>query len=412
MPGEFLNLPYVALVMAAFLAGSLSLSLVYFFKGVGDVINDFERMVRRRRFARTEGMYLKARVKAGQGKLDKALHLVDKALARNADHYDGMMLKGDILRRMGRAKDALRAHSLALSLRPADMDAILQIKNDYRASGNLDAAYRVLEQVRSRLPHDLEALSEMRDISVMEGEFHRAAAFQREILSQVESPVDRKAEQVKMAEICCLYGEQLMAEGKPDLARENFHMALKMEPDFVSAAMLLCDVLLGLSMREEAGDILKKIFNDSGSPTPLLKLAEMDPDGAEAAYIRGAQHAPALQFLHPLLMLEKLKKRDFAASSAMLERIPPEYSGLPVFDTAKKILELHSSGGSDAVAMEPLVKTLKEGMENMVHYKCDACGAVEGKYFPQCPSCGNWNSASVFFGGTRPAGTDTAPAGE
>ncbi len=339
-PGSSLSIPYIGLVMASFLAGTLSLSLVYFFKGVGDLINDFAAMLRRWRSARMEISLVKAGVRAGQGNLDKAMRMVEKVILQKPEHFDAIMLRGDILHKMGRAKDALVAHSLALSIRPADIIAILRIKDDYRASGNLAAAYRLLEQVRGRDMHDAAILAEMRDISLMSGEFHRATVLQKEILALADSPVSAKAEQVKLAEVYCLYGEQLMAEGKFDLARENFLMASKVEPDYISAAMLLCDALLGLSLRAEAEELLKNLFRNTGSLIPLPKLAAISADGSEAVYAWAA----------------------------------------------------HTR---DRVAVEPLAKALGSGKENLVHYRCEACDAQEGSYFPQCPSCGGWNTAIV-----------------
>ncbi|MBI5178322.1 MAG: hypothetical protein HZA04_03580 [Nitrospinae bacterium] len=338
-PGHTVALPHVALVMFAFLAGTLSLSLVYFFKGVGDVANDMANMFRRLRAARIEGSLLKARQKAGQGQMDKAMRLLENIISKKPGLFEAHLLHGEVLRKTGRAREALRAHSQALALDPANLGAIIQIKEDYMALGEHEAAYRLLEQVRGRMPEDHAVLAEMRDVSVQLGEFHRAAVLQREILSLTADAVSQKAEQVKMAETYCLFAEQLLADGRFDAARDQLDMALKVEPDFVCAAMLLASALQGLSRHDEAGAVLRRQFERTHSPVALLKLAQMDPGNREELFARARGIAPEEKGLEPVL------------------------------------IALENARG--------------------LRYRCAACDAVENSYFPQCPSCGNWNTANA-----------------
>jgi tetratricopeptide (TPR) repeat protein len=256
--GLFLEVPYVAVVMVSFLAGALSLSLVHFFKGAGELINDFSNRLRRIRARRLESFVVKARRLALDGEFEKAEDALDKILRKRPGHFDALVLKGSVCRRMGRFDEALRAHSLALSEKPADIEVIRQIGEDYRAAGRLEGAYRMLERTASVAQPGAELLSELREVCLQTARLDRAASIQREILSLAEDEAGRKAGRLKMAEIQCLMGEQFAAYGKREEALTRFEAALKSEPDFVPAKILFATRLWGLERAMRRRSILRR----------------------------------------------------------------------------------------------------------------------------------------------------------
>jgi lipopolysaccharide biosynthesis regulator YciM len=343
---RFVELPYVALVMLSFLAGALSLSLIHFFKGAGELINDFSNGLRRMRARRLESSFIKARRLALDGELGKAAATLEKILKKKPGHFNALVLKGSICRRTGRFEDALRAHSLALSERPADTEVIRQIGEDYRAAGNLEAAYRMLERTSADAQPSADTLIERRDLSLQAGRLDRAESIQKEIVSLVADEAGRKAGQVRLAEIQCLVGEQLVAERKLEDALFSFQAALKSAPDFVPAKILFGDVLVSLGRLAEAEEHFKRMFLQTGSLLPLLRII----------------------------------KHGIGGGGAWLYGWALEHGSLVKADEA---------------ALRKLETWARSGAETTVNYRCGVCNSVEQDYFPQCPSCGAWNAVSA-----------------
>lgn len=339
---RFVELPYVALVMLSFMAGALSLSLVHFFKGLGELINDFSNLLRRIRAKRVEARLIKARRLALDGDLAKSLAALEKILRKNPNNFDALVAKGWVCRKAGRFDDALRAHSLALSEKPADAEVIRQIAEDYRSAGNHEAAYRMMERSATEGASNIDQLCERRDFCLQSGRLERAAELQDEILSLASDETGRRAAGLKLAEIQSLLGEQLSAEGRHEHARARFESALKNVPDFIPAGVLLGDALVALGKRAEAEEHFKKMFFQTGS-------------------------------LLPLIMMEK--------------------HGLGGAGIYQWGLENNSSGKADVGSLSKLAAGSKAA-----GYRCTVCNAVENDYLPQCPSCGAWNAVAAAVG--------------
>lgn len=330
-PGSSVKIPIVALIMASFLAGVLSLSLVQFFRLVGEGINNFSNMLKRVAASRLESAFVKANRTALDGDLEKAEKLLDRILGRKPGHVEALMLKGDICRKTGRFDEAIRAHSHALSERPSDLEIIAQIAEDYLAGGNPAGALRIFDKIASRTSPTVELLSKQRDVCIQLGDISRARLLQNGVLSLVMDEAGRKAGQEKMAQILCLLGEQFLADGKQDEALTSFENAVEVRPDFVPARMLLGDALVRKGRTGEAEDCFRRVFLETGSAAPLIRLEKHGLGG------------------------EGLRR------------------------WAGEVLPSAVTGSS----------------WTNPKYKCRSCGLSEADYYPQCPSCGAWNALST-----------------
>ena len=391
------RLPAIVLLMGAFFLGAAALAVTNFFKGAGEVFDGMEARLRGWKVRRIESGLIDARLKAKQGMAGRALDILEKLLEEHPRHYEALLLKGDVLRGMARHAEALGAHSLALSLRPAAHDAAVRIKDDYKAAGNWDAAHDLLERMRERWPNDTAVLADMRDVNLARGDFRRALLAQKELLAATDENA-RAAEQVKMAEVALLYGERLMADGKPDAAREQFEAAALLQPDFLAARMQLAESLAALRLHDEAEAALMKEFRATHNLIPLLRLAAMARAINGAAkelniVTLAAEAAPEEKLLPLTAAALEIENRLFDAARNRIASLDAAVAALPMAAVAKGLLELHAAPAPDNAAIAALEKALASEWAAFVKYRCQACGVPEDDYFPQCPSCGAWNAA-------------------
>ena len=401
--GHAVQLPVIALLMIAFFLGAVALSAVNFLKGAGEVFDGLESRLRGWKVRRIESSFIGARLKAEQGMAARALDMLERVLEEQPRHYEALLLKGDVLRRLGRHAEALGAHSLALSLRPAEREAAIRIKDDYKAAGDWAAAHRILERMRERWPGDMAALSDMREVNIARGDFRRAVLAQKELLAAADDAI-RTAEQVKMAEVLLLHGERLMTDGKPDEAREQFNTAARLQPDFLAARMLLVESLAAMQLHDEAERALMKEFHETRNMIPLLRLAGMVRAAAGAAkelglVLHAAETAPENKLLPLIAAVLEIGNGQFASAQSRLAALDAAVAALPVAAVAKGLVELHAAAAPDPAAIASLEKALEGEWAAFVKYRCEACGALEAHYFPQCPSCGAWNAATLHIEG-------------
>ncbi len=397
-PGRAVRLPAIVLWMAAFFLGAAALAAVNFLKGTGEAFDALEARLRGWKVRRIEHGLIGARLKAEQGMAARALDMLEKLLDQQPRHYEALLLKGDVLRGLGRHAEALGAHSLALSLRPAAREAALHIKDDYKAAGDWDAAHGLLERMRERWPDDAAVLADMRGVNLARGDFRRALLAQKELLARADEKA-RPAEQAALAEITLLHGEQLMADGKPDEAREQFSAAARLQPDFLAARMLLAESLDALGLHDEAEAVLLKEFRATRNIIPLLRLAAKARAAGGAAkeleIVNIAVAAAPEEKLLPLMTaVLEIENRLFDAARNRIATLDAAVATLPMAAVAKGLLELHAAPAPDDAAIAALEHALKSERAALVQYRCQACGVPEPEYFHQCPSCGAWNAAA------------------
>lgn len=401
--GHAMRLPAIVLLMAAFFLGAAALSVANVLKGAGEIFDKLEVRLRGWKVRRIESNLVGARLKAKQGMANRALDMLEKLLEDHPRHYEALLLKGDVLRGMGRHAEALGAHSLALSLRPAAREAALRIKDDYKADGNWDAAHDLLERMRERWPNDTEVLADMRDVNLARGDFRRALLAQKELLAAADENT-RTAERVKMTEVALLYGEHLMADGKPEAAYEQFDAATLLQPDFLAARMLLAESLAALRRHDGAEETLLKEFRATHNLIPLLRLAAMARAAAGAAKDLEVIHlaiqiAPEEKLLPLIAAVLEIENRLFDAARSHIAALDAAVTALPMVAVAKGLLELHAAAAPDQAAINALEKALASERMAFVKYRCQACGVPEADYFPQCPSCSAWNAATLHIEG-------------
>lgn len=404
-PGKQISMPHIALVMISFAVGALCLSLLYFLRSFGDLLSDIRNSIEKMKERRIGNKLLKAEQTAAEGKTPKALNILEKLLSAKPDNFKALMMKGKLLRRIGETEEALRAHSLALALNPADTGTILQLKDDYRSIGQWKSAYNMLEQLRGRSPKDISLIIEMRELSEKLKDYKRAIVLQRETLKLVTDENEQKEGKRKLADLYCLNAQQLAGEEKLPQAKKELASAGKIQPGFIPAVMMQCDLALRQQSRREAEKILRKEFKSTGSLILLRRLGEMySAEGeirkVEELYRWGLSYQPKGNVLHLFIAMSQIKNSDFKGALETLMGIEKTLGHLTVYNLARGIarIKLESNG---APGEESFNKALEDEWSKFLRYRCTLCGMKREDYFPECPACGKWNSAAFVSNRTQ-----------
>ena len=400
-PGKKLAVPTIALLMVSFVAGSLALSVLYFFRSFGDFlvsIKDWFGTARRRRI---EKRLDRATDKLEKGKLKQALGDVERALSADPENFDALLLKGRILRMLGDRKKALETHSLALALRPSDTSAILQVKDDYMAAGQLDTAYKLLERVRGRKPRELSVLREMRAIREKQNDLKRAIVLQTEIMKYSSGTSEEREERQKTAELYCAHARRLIADKRHGGAIKELAKAAKLMPDFLPASMMMGDIAMELGDSMNAEKLLRDRFKATRSLIPLRKLEEIytaagRPELVEELYSWALSLFPQEGILKLFMAMVKMGKSDYESAEKILKELEDEFSGVTLYNLAVGVVELNTLDG-DTYSADRFRKALQSEWAVFMSYRCSHCRQIETRYFPSCPACGKWNTATPFF---------------
>ncbi|GMT42986.1 MAG: lipopolysaccharide assembly protein B [bacterium] len=400
-PDRSVSIPIVALVMLSFLAGVLSLSIVNLFKSFGWYLSGIKERLRRRKQRRIQNRISKAREKSEQGKTQKALSGVEKALSSDPANFDALILKGNLLRAMGKNKKALEAHSRALAHRPSDINATLQLKEDYRNAGNMDTAYRLLEQMRGRMPKDVTLLSEMRDIRESQKDFKHAIVLQKELLNLTSGADEQKAEILRTARLYYLNAGSLAESGNTKEATKELEKAVKVMPGFLPASITLADLAVKRGGIRDAEAVLKKEFRLSHSIIPLCKLEEIynalgRNEKTEEMYRWAMTIVQGIRILLLFIAMAQIRKSDFSSAERTLKDAEDKFGKLAVYQLMAGIVELNTVD-SDTFSGDYFKKALEAEWGSFVQYQCGDCRLRKMEYFPQCPSCKQWGSAEAKF---------------
>ena len=88
----------------------------------------------------------------GDTDYSRALEIVDRALAADANDVEAHTVRSNLLRRLGRKDDAVAASQRALALDPASPNAVFQVIDNFRLYGRYREAIAVIDAAASTLP--------------------------------------------------------------------------------------------------------------------------------------------------------------------------------------------------------------------------------------------------------------------
>ncbi len=191
------DVPLVALVVGAFLAGSALAFLFGLARDLRRTYADYQRTRDVRRSESLDELYHRGVDAQLSGRPEAAIQAYGELLKRFPDHAQAHARLGEMALERGDAHGALVHHLDALRTddRP---ELVLAAAEDYRRAGRPDDAAAMLERLLVKAPDHLTAMRALRDLSAERGDWTRALQAQERLVGSA-SPAERSTEQAWLA---------------------------------------------------------------------------------------------------------------------------------------------------------------------------------------------------------------------
>jgi tetratricopeptide (TPR) repeat protein len=235
-----------------------------------------------------------------------------------------------------------------------------------------------------------------RDALIERGRFAEALVAQTQMLAAVPRE-ERAAEEVTLAGLHYEVGRERLERGDFAGAVSHFKDALRMQPDFVPAALLLGEAHLkageprdALRVWERAAEapqpalpVLARIeqrHREEGRPTRMISLyrnaLDRHPDNLALAFGLGRVY-------FELAMLDE--------AAEQFQKMEVRAADLPLIHAyLGAILERR---GQFRDAMEEYRRALRLSDSVQWPHHCATCGALHPRWVDRCPSCRRWNTS-------------------
>jgi lipopolysaccharide assembly protein B len=327
------------------------------------------------------------------GKEAAAVAAYQELLRREPGHGEAHARLGEIARGRGDDQSAL-LHSLQ-ALRTDDRpETLLAAADAYRQIGRPDDAITLYEDVIARDPGHVVALRALRDLAAAEGRWDDALPAQERLISAVDAD-ERAAEQAWLAGIHYERGRARVAEGDLTGGISAFRDALRVQADFVPAAIALGDAHLqagdpGQALRvweravetQPALPLLSRIEGqrrEEGRPTRMIALYQA------AAARQPDNHAIALALGRVYFDLSMLDE-----ALEQLEKVEVRAPDLPVIHAY--LGAVFERRGQTREALDEYRRALRSLSSFEWPHRCAACGVEHAGWADRCPSCHRWNT--------------------
>jgi len=251
-------------------------------------------------------------------------------LRREPGHAAAHARLGELARARGDHPGALRHFLQALRVdeRPEIMVAAADA---YGRVGRLDDAVALYGDVIARAPGHLTALRALRDLTAAGGRWTDAAAAQERLVGAVDSRA-RAGEQVELAGLHYERGRACATAGASDDAISAFRDALRVQPDFVPAAVALGDAYLAAGDAAQAVKVWERAA-ESQPALPLLSRIERQ---------RGAQRGEEIA--------QRCRQRPPATELERVQRVPGMITVAGGRPRVRERRPLAATGAADAAA--------------------------------------------------------------
>lgn len=388
------ELPVIALVAGAFLLGA-SLALVLgTVRDLARSYREYKLAWRARRAESLSAIYHRGVDAQLAGKSEVAMEAYGEVQRREPAHVGAAMRLGEMARTRGDVETAL-GHDLQALDSEERTETILAVAEDYRRLGRPDDAIATYRRLLERDRDHLTALRGLRTVAVEHGRWAEALEAQ-ERLVRAAPREERAAGEGWLAGIHYELGRALLAEGDAAAAIGRFREALRVQPEFLPAALLLGDAYLKSGESREALRVWERAL-DAHPAAPLLSRLEQlhrgegRPDRMVVLYERAVGRHPdnlAVAFGLGRVYFELAMLDEAAEQFEKLEVRAPEMPAVHAFLGA-----VFERRGQVREAFEEYRRALRWSEALEWPHVCSACGAAHPGWVDRCPSCRRWNTS-------------------
>lgn len=388
------DLPLMALVVGAFLAGACLALLLAVLRDLGHSFREYTVARRARREEGLAELYHRGVDAQLAGKADAAAEAYQELLAREPRHALAHLRLGELARARSDHQAALDHHLQALRGEER-ADTLLAVALDYQRAGRPDEALATYRRILERDRTHLTALRAIRDLTLQQGRWSEALGAQQRLVD-LATEAERPAELDWLAGIHYEIGKGLLAEGTTQDALGHFRESLRVNRGFLPAHVATGDACL------RAGDAREAIrtWERASEVTPALVLlrrleevyrAEGRPSRMIALYQDAVARAPqdlGLAFALGRVYFELEMLDEAADQFQKVEVRTPDFAPLHAYLGA--IFERRGQA-ADAFQEYRRALTLTQSFE--WPHRCSACGQAHAHWQDRCPGCGRWNTS-------------------
>lgn len=360
-PNLVYELPLMALVVGAFLAGAC-LSLLFV------LVRDLGRSVREYRLAR-------------------------RAVTRAEIHREGSeaplaQASGDREVPGPYQPEPLRSEEHAATL--------MALAEDYERTGRVDDALATYQRILEPDRDSLTALRAIRGLAASAGRWAEALEVQQRLVA-LAGAGKRSAELGWLAGVHYEIGKTCLAKANFAEARRHFTEALKADRAFLPASLALGDAWEQAGDRREALRTWKRAAEEIAPGPVLLRRmeqvyrAEGRPTQMIALYQEALTRAPqdlALAFSLGRVYFELEMLDEAADQFQKVEVRAPDLASLHAFLGA-----IYERRGQVAEAFEEYRRARRLSSSFEWPHRCSVCGADHTGWQDRCPHCGRWNTS-------------------
>ncbi len=303
-----------------------------------------------------------------------------------------------------RSKDYARADALlAKAAGETDSHLVPLLRSRLlHLRGDFDGAIGVLEGLGRELPPSLERTVQrkLRRVYMDAGKWALALALQESILAHTLRPEEKAAEERLKVVLQYEQAKQMVAEGKDKDAASLLRLLVRDHPDFISAWVVLGEILQRGGEDDKAVGAWQEGFLASRSGVLLHKIEDL--------YLGKEQPEAALEAINQM----RFKVQKDILPRFFLGRL---YYRLEMMEEAYRFLGNLRSAAPHSAVLHYLLGNIEDRMGKgsqasssfkralsslepiQNEYFCFACSTPHREWSDRCPRCRAWNSVEINF---------------
>ncbi len=394
LPGFQVDMTLAVLLMGAFIAGVVSVFVLYFYDSIASVLASLKLSSGRRREEKIKSLYTAGREKLMMENLKDAKRLFTRAVSLDNNNVPSLIELGKIARMQENLPEAIKIHSKVMGLDESNLENTLELARDYTVSEQFANAVTTLERARVIAGRSVPPLREIREIFMKLRNWEEALKIQRTIVDL--APWDSvDAEKKLMAGLTYETADRKQSDGDAAAAKDLYRSVLRIDPSFVPAYLKLAEEDSISGWENDAITLLEKGFKVTGSIVILKFLESLlhqrgEPERAIAQLKWAKNVAPDNEAIGLLLAGAYLTSNDIESAKKEIESLNGSVFDYTLYHLIVGNIKLVEEN------METAIDSFREAYNReaacMFHFTCTSCGQLRKDYAGRCKNCNSWNT--------------------